>query len=486
MSRSLPANASLRHLRKEAKDILKAHGQGSPSVCRVLRHLRRFDAAPEGDILAADLALHEVQFALALDYGFSNWNDLKAHVEARASAAPASDAEVGPTILDGAGGFSNVDPALSHMRAIRHVLEYHGQRVDWGWLMGVCGEAFCCYCHPVGTYLTQHVHSWDVANAALQHYGYAGRWTTPGFTNDVPKLLAPLHAEIAKGRPAIAPGIVPAPNGVNSRCDHWYVVVGVDAVRGTVTVAGHGDTLIETGLPAGDAGPSGPHPCWYGIIRTFAPGSNGHYGPDRPIFVVRRTGSPQEPKQAAIAALKRAVLLAREEFTQAIAGWGKGTYLAGHKALASLRNVVQAAEGDGVAEFQRLNPEGADPFGGFVQELEHLQLLTERRSAARDFLQQLSGMWGHSASSRLKAAAEQFRLSGREAMAAFTIAQGPDDKPDRIKELGEESGNAEGDAHQAAVADKANRGKIAQHLSQALEHEQSAVAEIEAALAAVG
>ncbi|MHC4983708.1 MAG: MSCRAMM family protein [Planctomycetota bacterium] len=81
MSRSLPSDPSLVQLKKQAKDLLKAHGRGDRKCCKTLRLLRRFADAGEQEILAADLALHEAQFALAMDYGFKSWAELKAHAE---------------------------------------------------------------------------------------------------------------------------------------------------------------------------------------------------------------------------------------------------------------------------------------------------------------------------------------------------------------------------------------------------------------------
>ena len=76
MARSLPARLSLRYLREEAKDLLKAKRSGDASCCPTLRKLRRFARSSDPDILAADIRLQEVQFALALDYGFADWGHL--------------------------------------------------------------------------------------------------------------------------------------------------------------------------------------------------------------------------------------------------------------------------------------------------------------------------------------------------------------------------------------------------------------------------
>lgn len=80
MTPSLPTSPSLRFLKEQAKDLLKARKAGDPACCQVLRRLHRFAQASDAEILAADVPLKEVQFALAMDYGFASWQDLRAHV----------------------------------------------------------------------------------------------------------------------------------------------------------------------------------------------------------------------------------------------------------------------------------------------------------------------------------------------------------------------------------------------------------------------
>ena len=86
MTHSLPPKPSLRYLHEEAKDLLKAQRHRDAGACKVLRLLRRFKDAGDQEILAAEVALHEAQFALALEYGFDSWSDLVRHV--RATQAP--------------------------------------------------------------------------------------------------------------------------------------------------------------------------------------------------------------------------------------------------------------------------------------------------------------------------------------------------------------------------------------------------------------
>jgi len=87
MSKPFPTRPNLDHFRKEAKSTLKAHKSGDRSVSSIFRHLKRFEGSADEDILSADVALREVQQALAVEYGFRDWQSLKSHVESVATAA---------------------------------------------------------------------------------------------------------------------------------------------------------------------------------------------------------------------------------------------------------------------------------------------------------------------------------------------------------------------------------------------------------------
>ena len=81
MSRTLPPRPNFTQLRHQAKDLLSAHERKDVSACGVLRRLRRFTSADDAGMLAQPLALHEAQYALAMEYGFASWNALKRHIE---------------------------------------------------------------------------------------------------------------------------------------------------------------------------------------------------------------------------------------------------------------------------------------------------------------------------------------------------------------------------------------------------------------------
>ncbi|MEK7474743.1 MAG: hypothetical protein AAB152_03820 [Candidatus Coatesbacteria bacterium] len=115
MSKSLPANASFEQLKKQAKDVLHAHGRKDASVCAVLRNLNRFKDAADAAILDAELDLHNAQFALAMEYGFKSWGELKARVE-----GPANVSVLGET---------PEHPELDYVRQqVKNLLEAHGRK----------------------------------------------------------------------------------------------------------------------------------------------------------------------------------------------------------------------------------------------------------------------------------------------------------------------------------------------------------------------
>ena len=67
----LPARPSLDHLRREARDLLRAAQAGDPAAAG---RIRAVSAVP---------TLASAQLALAREYGFASWARLKAEVEAR-------------------------------------------------------------------------------------------------------------------------------------------------------------------------------------------------------------------------------------------------------------------------------------------------------------------------------------------------------------------------------------------------------------------
>ncbi|MBV8579166.1 MAG: hypothetical protein JOZ86_00855 [Candidatus Eremiobacteraeota bacterium] len=87
--RRLPDRAHLDHLKKQAKDLLRAYRAGAPEAFATLRAALPAAAGRDDAALAAmELRLHDMQSAVAREYGFASWNDLSRYVEVQASARP--------------------------------------------------------------------------------------------------------------------------------------------------------------------------------------------------------------------------------------------------------------------------------------------------------------------------------------------------------------------------------------------------------------
>ena len=83
MTKSLPTTPNLEHLKKQAKDLRKSYKNKHFECCEVLKLLNQFKGMSNDEIFNSKLSLSEAQFALALDYGFNSWGDLKKYVLGR-------------------------------------------------------------------------------------------------------------------------------------------------------------------------------------------------------------------------------------------------------------------------------------------------------------------------------------------------------------------------------------------------------------------
>ena len=101
MSRELPPKANLEHLKKQAKDLLKAHQSGDVEACkRIGAFLPRMSEASEEDIRSAKVTLQEAQYVIAREYGFDKWAHLVARVsDSLREEAKKVDTEGVPTVV---------------------------------------------------------------------------------------------------------------------------------------------------------------------------------------------------------------------------------------------------------------------------------------------------------------------------------------------------------------------------------------------------
>ena len=158
MTNALPLRADLAQLKRQAKELLRAHQQGDTAICPSLRTLRQFATASDAEILAAPVKLHDVQFAIALRYGFSSWDALKQYIEQTAEAAGAVVQR-----QDGAVWIDGIPPLhwpesgrCTFIGAMQRALNRRGVPVDYVDLMGWSGDALPLQLRPPPLGLERH------------------------------------------------------------------------------------------------------------------------------------------------------------------------------------------------------------------------------------------------------------------------------------------------------------------------------------------
>ncbi len=77
MGPPLPTRPNLNFLRKRAKQLLKAHKSLNPAICDYLRKVKRFSTMSNDELFTSDITLLDVQYVLAIEYGFTSWNKLR-------------------------------------------------------------------------------------------------------------------------------------------------------------------------------------------------------------------------------------------------------------------------------------------------------------------------------------------------------------------------------------------------------------------------
>ena len=86
--RQLPADANLRQLKHQAKDLLRAcRGGDTNAIRRIERSHPRFSGLTQAEIAAARIVLADAQLVMARELGFESWPRLKEHVESPAAPA---------------------------------------------------------------------------------------------------------------------------------------------------------------------------------------------------------------------------------------------------------------------------------------------------------------------------------------------------------------------------------------------------------------
>jgi len=107
MPRALPAKPNLEHLKSQAKDLLDAHKRAEPEAfARIRAAVPAFASMSDAELARAAFALHDAQSAIAREYGFVSWAELRSKVTADEGAAGGEGAAA-----------SDDDPAVAILRA---------------------------------------------------------------------------------------------------------------------------------------------------------------------------------------------------------------------------------------------------------------------------------------------------------------------------------------------------------------------------------
>ena len=201
MPRILPPDPHLDHLRNEAKSLLRAHRDGEAAACATLRLLHRFQDASDEEILRASVALHEAQFALALDYGFRSWGDLSKHVLAVTRAPLAADeSRPGALVVEGMPiGRGNNN---RYARGFALTLAHAGASCDYDTIMGDTGLAFLLQADEHVTPWGKPVRGVDIGWWPLTCWGALLRLDFLGGTVGRQLVRLPVEESLRRSHPA--------------------------------------------------------------------------------------------------------------------------------------------------------------------------------------------------------------------------------------------------------------------------------------------
>jgi Lon protease-like protein len=119
VSRQLPARPHLDHLKAQAKDLLDAHQRGEPEAFERIRAAVPAFARMSNDELArAAFALHDAQSAIAREYGFASWAELRDKVAALSAAPPSREAVIAEQSAQAAAALGFPPGAAAEIAAV--------------------------------------------------------------------------------------------------------------------------------------------------------------------------------------------------------------------------------------------------------------------------------------------------------------------------------------------------------------------------------
>jgi Lon protease-like protein len=125
MQRQLPARPHLDHLKSQAKDLLDAHRRGDPEAfARIRASVPAFANMSDDALAKAAFALHDAQSAIAREYGFASWAELRDKVAAQNAAPPEPQVVVAPQQLEQLTGSRPLSPEVA--AALREAVSRRG------------------------------------------------------------------------------------------------------------------------------------------------------------------------------------------------------------------------------------------------------------------------------------------------------------------------------------------------------------------------
>ncbi|MEI7831980.1 MAG: hypothetical protein WCJ56_02110 [bacterium] len=295
MSRFLTPQPNLEHIKHEAKELRKALQGRQPEVIPVMRHIHRFSQASDAEIFAADVALTECQFALALDYGFSGWQELRRTI-LQLGVGPdyqASAADDAVMLPDTPAGIRNPSRYAS---AFAMAFNYIGVPTDYETVCGDSGAAFIFQADSLHTPFDTNVRQLDMGWWPLDEWGFFLRLGFISEVNGVPLHIVPsVHAEY-KADPA------------RHYHDHHEAEIldSIDAGRPAIGAVGNDINLI-VGYDDGNPPLHGQLSC----VDEVKVQRIGRYPYD--VVILGDPGPRMDRLEADVQALNFAIALGRDE-----------------------------------------------------------------------------------------------------------------------------------------------------------------------------
>ena len=372
MIRVLPPNPDIDHLKNQAKALLKEHRDRDSAALKTLRKLHRFENASDEDIFAAQVALSDVQFALALEYGFKSWEDLRQEVQEMT-------ARQGQAEAPRAGAFRLKDPLPGVAKGVNRfaygysmAMQYCGQACDYDTVMGDSGLAFILQADTEHRAWGKPVKQLDIGWWPLDPWGAMVRLEFVGRTCGRELSLLPSNDAEYEADSATA----------YRKYFHPAVVASLRAGRPAVAAVPPNDIYLVTGCDDGQPPLLGQISC--------SPEAKIERLKEYPwtVILLGERAEPMDRRQADREALRHALDLARDRLD----GRAPANKLSGQAAFRLWASLLRDDEGWG-AHFYHANVLG--------------QLKISRRSAV-PYLREMAQRHPGSAQSHLLAAAQAY------------------------------------------------------------------------------